>query len=102
MGVAVKDFRAQPIGTGQIGKCVRYSLDLEGADGDAPRSLVGKFASDDPASRQTGINLGNYLKEVCFYRDLADRLSIRTPRCYYAEIEGVGADFAPPSSTGRA
>ncbi len=56
--------------------------------------LVGKFPSDDPISRQTGVDLGNYRREVEFYRQLASRLTIRTPRCYYAAIEGVGPHFA--------
>jgi len=91
-GVVVRDFEARRIGTGQIGRCDRYTLALEGGDGSAPQSLVGKFPSDDPQSRQTGVQLRNYLKEVCFYRELAGRLGIRTPRCYYAAIEGEGPE----------
>lgn len=90
----VKSFIATPIGTGQMGKCVRYELDLAGADESTPRSLVGKFPSDDPLSRQTAVALKNYLKEVSFYRDLQSRLAISTPRCYHAEIAGDGPDFA--------
>lgn len=90
----VAAFTAAPVGTGQIGRCIRYQLDLESADPDCPTSLVGKFASDDPASRQTGIALRNYLKEVRFYQQLVDRVTIRTPRCYYADIEGEGPRFA--------
>lgn len=89
----VRGFRAERIGTGQVGQCIRYTLDLERADAGTPRSLVGKFASDDPISRQTGVQLRNFLKEVAFYRELQPRLHIRTPRCYYAEIDGEGPDF---------
>lgn len=92
--VEVRDFRATRIGTGQIGLCLRYELDLAGADQDTPRSLVGKFPSDDPISRATGVQLRNYLKEVSFYRELKSRLDISTPRCYYAEIAGEGPEFA--------
>lgn len=91
--VVVRDFTARRIGTGQIGQCIRYALDLgESPDPSAPRSLVGKFPSDDPTSRQTGVQLRNYIKEVSFYRDLQSRLHVRTPRCYYAAIEGDGPD----------
>lgn len=89
----VRGFTAERIGTGQIGLCMRYRLDLEGADATTPRSLVGKFPSDDETSRATGVELRNYLKEVSFYRELKDRLDIRTPRCYYAAIEGEGPEF---------
>jgi hypothetical protein len=93
-GVEVKDFTGTAIGTGQLGKCVRYELDIVGGDPKTPRSLVGKFPSDDPTSRQTGVMLQNYIKEVSFYQQLQSRLTISTPRCYYAEIEGVGPEFA--------
>lgn len=88
----VEGFEATRIGTGQIGKCLRLALRV-GGDAAAPRSLVAKFASDDPASRQTGVQLRNFLKEVSFYRDLQSRVSISTPRCYFAEIEGEGPNF---------
>ncbi len=89
----VKSFESTRIGTGQIGLCLRFDLELDGADADTPRSLVGKFPSDDPTSRQTGIQLRNYVKEVSFYRELQSRLTISTPRCYAAEIEGEGPEF---------
>ena len=76
----VKSFNATSIGTGQMGKCIRYDLDVEGGDESTPRSLVGKFPSDDPLSRQTAVALRSYLKEVSFYRDLQPRLTISTPR----------------------
>lgn len=93
LGATVRGFTKERIGTGQVGMCVRYALDLDGADESTPRSLVGKFASDDSTSRQTGILLKNYIKEVSFYRELVSKLSIRTPRCYFADIVGEGPDF---------
>jgi hypothetical protein len=92
--VAVRGFTRTQIGTGQIGKCIRFALDLEGNDATAPRSLVGKFPSDDPMSRATGVALKNYIKEVSFYRQMQSKLAISTPRCYYARIEGEGPHFA--------
>ena len=89
----VTGFTSERVGTGQIGKCLRFKLELEG-DATAPKSLVGKFPSDDPLSRKTGEELGNYHREVMFYQELAGRLPIRTPRCYFAEIQGRGSDFA--------
>ena len=91
--VEVRDFTSEGIGTGQIGRCIRYRLELGGEQGSAPSQLVGKFPSDDPQSRQTGVQLRNFLKEVSFYRELQPRLAIRTPRCYFAAIEGEGPEF---------
>jgi hypothetical protein len=92
--VTVHDFTAERIGTGQLGKCIRYTLDLDGAGPDTPTSLVGKFASDDPSSRATGIALNGFMKEVSFYQKLQRRVLIATPDCYYAAIDGQGPDFA--------
>ncbi len=93
-GAKVLGFEAERIGTGQLGRCFRYRLELGGEARGAPRSLVGKFPSDDAKSRETGVALGLYRREVEFYRALAPRLRIRTPRCYYAEVAGAGPEFA--------
>lgn len=90
----VRDFTRTQIGTGQIGKCVRFDLNLAAADHTVPRSLVGKFPAADPISRATGVQLRNYYREVCFYRELAAKVSISTPRCYFADIVGEGPEFA--------
>jgi hypothetical protein len=92
-GARVRAFTATRVGTGQIGKCIRYALDVDG-DATAPRSLIGKFPSDDLTSRQTGVALRNFIKEVSFYRTLAGRVTISVPRCYYAAIDGEGPEFA--------
>ncbi|MGI9327086.1 MAG: phosphotransferase [Pseudomonadales bacterium] len=91
--VVVAHCHAEAIGTGQIGKCLRLTLRYTGDAGDAPSSLIAKLPSDDPQSRMTGVMLRNYLKEVRFYQQLQKQLSIRTPRCFYAEINGEGPEF---------
>lgn len=91
--VEVTDLTATPIGTGQIGKCIRYDLSLEGSDASTPTSLIGKFPSDDPVSRATGVQLRNYYREVNFYRHLAAGLSMSIPRCYHADIVDEGPEF---------
>jgi hypothetical protein len=90
---SVSAVQRTPIGTGQIGRCFRYDLELAAGSEDTPTSLVGKFPSDSPASRETGVNLRNYYREVNFYREVAPELSIALPRCYYADIEGEGPEF---------
>ncbi len=89
---SISGFTAARVGTGQIGKCVRYTFTF--ADpGNLPKSVIGKYPSDDTSSRQTGVALLNFLREVRFYQELQSRVSIRTPRCYYAEILGDGPEF---------
>ena len=89
----VAGFTAATVGTGQVGHNVRFALELEGAPGAAPRSVVGKFASRDPVSRATGVAQGNYLREVRFYQELARTVDIRTPRCFFADIDPASSRF---------
>jgi aminoglycoside/choline kinase family phosphotransferase len=89
----VRSVSKTQIGTGQIGTCYRYVLDFKSVDESAPRTLIGKFPSDDPMSRATGLQLRNYYREVEFYQKVAADLSISIPRCYYADIEGEGPEF---------
>jgi hypothetical protein len=89
----VKSFTAQAVGTGQIGDSVRFTLAYARGGEDAPRSLVGKFPSAGDQSRATGVALGNYLREVNFYRRLAPTALIRTPRCYFADIDETTHEF---------
>jgi hypothetical protein len=88
----VRGFEAARVGTGQIGKCVRYVFDFDD-QGNLPLSVIGKYPSDDESSRQTGVALHNFLREVRFYQELQSRVTIRTPRCYFAEILNEGPEF---------
>jgi hypothetical protein len=91
LGRAPDSWTWQPIGTGQVGDSVRFTLTF--ADGEAPATLAGKFAAEDPTSRGTAAMLGLYAKEVLFYRELAPLLPIRTPRTLVAEMADDGASF---------
>jgi hypothetical protein len=62
-------FTAERIGTGQMSECYRVALDY--ARGDGPDSVVLKVAAAEPTSRQSGLALGLYEREVRFYADLA-------------------------------
>lgn len=81
----------EPIGTGQVGDSVRFTLEF--GSGEPPLTLAGKFAAADPTSRGTAAMLGLYAREVQFYRDLAPHLGVRTPRIHAAEIAPDGASF---------
>ena len=90
----VASFTAENVGTGQVGQNVRFKLSYQsGAAPNAPTSVVGKFTSDDPVSRQTGIALQNYLKEVRFYQELRPSLDIQTPRVLFTDINPDTHDF---------
>ena len=70
LGTPITDFTFERIGTGQMSEC--YRVELTRASGDSgPSSVVLKVAATDPASRQTGLALGLYEREVRFYTDVA-------------------------------
>ncbi len=88
----VSEIAWQPIGTGQVGDSVRFSLTYD-PPGAGPATLAGKFPAADPTSRGTAAMLGLYRKEVGFYRDISHQLAVRVPATYAAEVSGDGASF---------
>ena len=89
----VASFQSKRVGTGQIGDCVRFVLDYKAASPGAPRSLVGKFPSEFAESRQAGVSLGNYHREVKFYQNLQARAQISTPRCFFTDVDEATHEF---------
>lgn len=89
----VASFSATPVGTGQIGDSVRFVLDYSRAGDGAPASIVGKFPAAGEESRATGVSLGNYMREVRFYQQLAGTALIRTPTCYFTDVDPETHDF---------
>jgi hypothetical protein len=89
----VRDFTRKRVGTGQIGQSVRFTLEYEDATPGAPISLVGKFPADEEESRNTGIVLGNYIREVNFYKHLAKSALISTPKCYFTDVDLATSEF---------
>jgi hypothetical protein len=90
----ITDVSATVIGRGKVGQNVRFTLDWEGAaPPEVPASVVGKFASDDPTSRQAGLMTGTYLREVSFYREVAPRVAMSIPGCHVAELDATSGAF---------
>ena len=78
----VVGFTAEPIGTGQVGHNVRFTLSYDRDEPAAPRTVVAKFPSPDETSRATGVAIGTYDKEARFYDQLAGLVDIHVPRCH--------------------
>src|SRR5580704_4097623 len=97
----VADFTVERIGTGQMSEC--YRVQLSYADtaprSDRPASVVLKVAATDPMSRQTGMTLGLYEREVCFYRDIAPRLQGAVSSCYHTGFDASSGIFTCCSGT---
>ncbi len=87
----ITGFTTREIGTGQVGRNIRFTLDY--SRGTGPASIVGKFASQDPTSRATGVAQNNYFKEVMFYNTILPSVGIRAPRPLYADIDATTHAF---------
>ena len=88
----VTDFDFERIGTGQMSECYRVALTY--ADGGAgPESVVLKVAATDPSSRQTGLALGLYEREVRFYTDIAPNIDGPVAPCYHAGFDSETGTF---------
>ncbi|BBZ33764.1 hypothetical protein MCNF_23690 [Mycolicibacterium confluentis] len=86
LGAPVSDFSYERIGTGQMSECYRVSLTYPEASA-GPASVVLKVAAGDSTSRQTGLALGLYEREVRFYTDIAPRLDGPVAGCHHAAID---------------
>jgi hypothetical protein len=78
------------IGTGQMSQSHRVHFHEAGG---AEESVVVKLASDDPASRATGVGMRAYYREIAFYRDLAPEIGDSLPRCHLAEYDDADGWF---------
>jgi hypothetical protein len=93
-GARIVSSTPSTIGNGKVGQNVRFELTWEAADDvDVPSSVVGKFASDDPTSRQGGVLTGTYVREARFYQQLSERAGMSVPRCHVAELDMATGEF---------
>jgi len=92
-GIEVQQIAA---GEGFMGQLARVRLDS--TDPAAPRSVIVKMPTTDPGARLVGDMMRVWEREHCFYRDVADRMTIRVPHAYVNVSEPpclVLEDLAP-------
>lgn len=80
------------IGTGKMGDNARLLLTYDG-DYEAPATLIAKLPATDETAKMMAGELGAYYHEVMFYRHLADRTAMATPKIYANEINDAGTEF---------
>ena len=85
---AVASFKAGPLAErkGFFGQIARLSLDYDPAEAGSPQSLIAKFSSATPKMRKRTNTIAAYEREVRFYQRLARQTSMRTPTCYYSDV----------------
>jgi len=92
-GARVERIRAERIGTGKAAACARLSVDYAAAPEGVPLTLIAKYPSDDALSRTSCAAMGIYRREVEFYRDIAPRLSMTLPHCFFLGVDSAGEQF---------
>ncbi len=98
LGRTVSGVSVQAVGTGQVGATYRFTL--TDTDPDATRapslqgSLIGKFMSEDPVSRATGIAQLSYVREVKFYQHYGNRKPLPIPMARHAVVDEATHEFA--------
>jgi hypothetical protein len=84
----VMSIQSGPVGhMGMTGQLYRLQISYDGAEPGAPSSLLAKFSALDPEVRATVNSIGFYEREIGFYREFAADCPVRTPRCYFGEVE---------------
>jgi ecdysteroid kinase len=89
----VADFTVERVGTGQMSECYRVRLSYADPASCGPQSVVLKVAATDPVSRQTGLALGLYEREVRFYGEIAPRLGGPIAPCHHAAVDTATGVF---------
>jgi hypothetical protein len=74
-------------GVGIVGQLARLSLRYEGNASGAPGTVILKIPSAFPENRAVGDHYDFYQREGRFYQQLADKVPMRTPRCYWNHVD---------------
>ncbi len=91
---SISDISSESIGTGQVGATYRFTPQYTEPSPLAPRTLVGKFPSNDPLSRETGKSHLTYLRESRFYQSFAGKKPMPVPRHHFIAFDEENHDFA--------
>ena len=80
-------------GAGFMGQLAKLSLTYDKAEPDAPQSLIGKFPAAAMENRGVAMFFRFYEREVNFYEQIAEKVELRTPRCYFSAFEPSNGDY---------
>ena len=80
-------------GQGFAGQLARLEPTYASREEGAPTSIVAKFPSAHPPTRELLNRVGAYQREVRFYEEIAAQVELRTPVCYYSALDPRAGDF---------
>ena len=81
------------VGVGIVGQLARLNLRYAGEAPGAPGSVVLKIPSEFPENRAIGNYFHFYEREGRFYREIGEKLAMRTPRCYWNHIDPDAGEY---------
>ena len=76
LGSPIETFQVTPVG-GWRGDVFRVTL--------SDRSVIAKLSSSRPGMRERSVDL--YVREVRFYRELAEHTALKVPTCFHADVD---------------
>lgn len=90
--IEVSDFQAEPFGegVGMVGQLARLHATYS-ASVNLPPTFIVKLPSPYEANRAQMQQFRYYVREAMFYRDVAPKAGIRTPRCWWSAIDEENA-----------
>ena len=74
-------------GVGILGELARVTLAYDRPEPGAPKTLIAKIPTADPAGRHIANILGYYEREVRYYLQVGPRNVVGTPACYYGDMD---------------
>lgn len=74
-------------GVGMVGQLVRLDIGYSDSTHNLPTSMIAKLPSPYEANRAQMQMFRYYVREALFYREVAHRAGVRTPRCYWSAID---------------
>ena len=89
----IDEIATERIGTGQMSENHRVRITYGADASGGPETLVLKVAAPDEMSRQTGVSLGLYEREVRFYREVAPHIGGPLALCHHASYDRDAGRF---------
>lgn len=94
-GVLAADVAITDLQLGQVGEGVGMMSELSrvtptygGSAGDAPRSFIAKYPSQNPTNRQVAMSYNLYEREVRYFAELDALTTATCPATYLTELDG--------------
>jgi aminoglycoside/choline kinase family phosphotransferase len=90
----LRSLETHPVtGDGVFAQIIRLRLSYDGYRASDPDSLILKLRSPSEANCQRAARFDLYEREARFYEQIARRLDVRTPRCYWSCFDPATGQF---------